>query len=1807
MKINHIALNNMKNKWFRIAGAMLLALCATACFLQKGTGSPDAAFATYVKAYTGGCVSEQAPIRVELASPAPMEAQTEDLFSFSPAIKGSTRWLSPTSVEFVPEALEPGKTYSGSFNLGKALGVKDPGLKNFKFNFKVAERRVALTADELRIAGETSLKGSISFNQEIDLEALKKAVSVNYAGGKCDIAVTGGPSKFEYEVTGLERGAKDRALTVKVAPKGFAPVSETVSVPAQGQFKVIDARLVEGENPHVLIQFSEPLSADASAAGLIEVGGVARCYGDFQDNIVKGYFEGRRNEEISIRVDRNIKCVTGEALGADFTATFAKEENYPAVKIPVEGNIMPDLKHLVLPLSAVNLSAVDVKIIRIYENNMLAFLQDNDLDEDSSLRRSGRLVYSKEVRLDTDPEMDLHEWNNFSIDLGGLIKEEPGAVYRIRVSFRPEHSLYGKDVNSALRSITDGKPTPEEEEEWDQQSTYYWESFIDWDNYEWDETDDPTKPSYYMDSDRFPVINILASDLGITAQYADGNTVWVAVNDIISAAPRSGVKLEVFDWQLQRIGTGTTGRDGLAEIEVARKPFVVVARSGKSVGYLKLGYGYEKSFSRFDTGGTTVKKGLKGFVYGERGVWRPGDTMHVTLLVGDRNQVLPEGHPATMELYTPEGRFYTRMVQTGSDGFYVYDIPTEASDPTGYWNAYFKVGGASFYKSLHVETVKPNRLKINLDLGREILKGGTTPTAKIASNWLTGPAAASLKAHAEMTLTPGATRFPGFDGFIFSNPAANFSRSEHQLFETRLDENGKASVDLNLPAATNAPGMLNAFIVTSVEESGGDESFTTMSIPFSPFEAYVGVKFPEADYLETDTDNTISVTTVNAEGKRLPGRELIYKVFKLSWRWWWESRSGELDSYVSSRNATPVLSGKLTSGEKDATFNLRIDYPEWGRYLVMVYDAKGGHASGKIVTIDWPAYRGRADRQDPNALTMLTFSTDKKSYTAGEKATVYIPAANKGRALVSLENGSKVISRTWVQTAAEGDTKFTFKVTDEMAPNFYVHVTLLQPYGASENDLPLRMYGVQRIKVDNPQSKLEPVIQMSDTIAPEEEFTVKVSEKSGRTMTYTLAIVDEGLLDITAFKTPSPWDEMYRDEALGVRTYDLYDQIIGAFSGRFSPMLSVGGDEEGVQNAKSDNRFNPVVKFLGPFTAGRGGQTHKIKLPMYVGSVRVMVVAGHDGAYGSAEKAVTVKAPVMVLSTLPRRVATGETVTLPVNVFVLEDGIREATASVSVEGPVKIVGASSEKLAFEKKNEDKIARFTLETTGEGIAKISVNATGAGHKAYETINLEVKNPNPDMVRVEAKPVNKGQSVEFDAGEGSTIELATFPAVDVLGVYSYMKGYAYDCTEQLSARGLTLLSLLPMLPDAEAAEARELIPGIIQKIYGRQNSDGGFLYWPTSKRSDSWVSSMAGSFLSQASAAGFPVQKSVLNSWNKFQNNMSQAFRLAGNAAFSEMDEAYRLYSLAVAGHPLSGAMNRLKEAQTLDNRARWMLADAYAVAGKVQTAKDIINTAGKEFEDYDPANLTYGSSSRDKAVALEVLALTGDLAGALPVANELAGIFSQGWYSTQEAAFTAVAMQRLHGKIDSKAIVAEVGGTKVTTAKSLYSVPASGKVAVKNTGEGLLYATMVNISKAPAGTPVPAASNGIKITASYATTQGQALSVKELRQGTEFICTVTVENPGSRGLANLALREMLPSGWEIQNERLRGGDTYGHQDIRDDGCNWFFDLAPGAVKTFKLRLRAAYEGTYTLPSISCEAMYEPRIAARTASGQVSVIR
>ena len=1832
-----------------ILSVMALTLTYSSCSRFGKSKGQSAEFSTFIKAYTGGIISDKSTIRVELASDiqdaTPGADLKDGILTFTPAVKGTARWVSSNMIEFIPNsgALKPGQSYTGKLRLDKIQKVGDRKFNKFTFKFLVAIKEAVLSMSEITITAaspdKASVEGTISLTEELPLEKVQGMLEYAYPDHSAEASVTAGtdPRNFHFEIIGLPRDSKDRQLKISLKPgdTGFVTDSRLeIVIPAMNDFKVLSAEMIQTDDPYIDIYFTEALADVDDNSGLFSLKGVGRSYVQAENAHVKVYYENPQDGPVTLSISDAVKSHDGTRLGSEYSKKFSATQHKPAVEIPVTGSILPDSKELILPFKAVNLNAVDIRIIQIYEANVLTFLQENSLSGDNSLRRCGRLVYKRSIRLDSDPSKNLHKWQDYSIDLSGLFKQEPGAIYRVRLSFKQEYSVYGKSdsfksgtPSGKMVSLSSEGVTEEDDEEWDKPYPYIFDSFYDWEKFNWEDRDNPLKPTYYMSDERFPAINLLTSNLGIIAKYSGGDRIWVSVSDIISTDPVFNAELYVYSYQLKEIGYAKTGTDGMAEIPLSGKPFVVVAKRGGATSYLKVTEGDQKSLSRFDVGGKTLEKGLKAFVYGERGVWRPGDTLHLTMILEDKEERIPDKHPTIMELYTPEGQFYTKQINSnGKNGFYAFTVPTKADDPTGTWHSYFKIGGATFHKALKIESIKPNRLKIETKFNGDIIDGGRTTPVSIASSWLTGPPASGLTAKVNMTLRKGAGTFKGFEGYTFTSPLSEFNSSEHNLIETRLDQNGQARINVETPAAAGAPGMLRADILTTVEEQGGDVSFNTVSMAYSPYSSYVGVKLPKAGdniYLETDNDYKIGVAVVDKNGARVSGHEIKYSIYKMKWSWWWESNDESLDSYVNSPSAEVVSSGTIKSGDKDCSIAFRVDYPDWGRYLVLATDTRSGHTSGGILYVDWPTYRGRSSKSDPDALTMLSFSTDKESCEVGETVTVYIPAASKGQALVSLENSRKVLSRAWVKTSGEGDATYSFKVTQEMAPNFYIHITLVQPHEKSGNDLPIRLYGVRPIMVSDKASHLEPVIVMPETLRPEEEFSIKVKEKSGKPMTYTLAIVDEGLLDLTAFRTPDPWNAMYSRESLGVNTWDLYDDVIGAYSGRFSPMFSIGGDENLIVGAKKDNRFNPVVKYIGPFTLQGGSATHKVKLPMYVGSVRVMLVAAKDGAYGNAEKTVPVKSPLMVLPSLPRMMGTGEKVTMPVNVFALEDGVKNAEVSVRVEGPLKINGSAKAAVAFAKPG-DKLVCFDLEATGNGTATVFVTANGDGHKASEKISIQVRTPNPPVVTLTRAMIGKGSAKHFgftpfttDDDQWATLELTGFPSINCGGLFNFFKGYDYSCTEQIVSKGISLLSIKGMLPEEKRQEIDKTIPELLRQLYQRQLGNGGFAYWPGDADANGWVSSMAGQFMILASQNGFSVSKGVLASWSRFQKRNVQDYRNSDNSPQGDLNQAYRLYTMALNDEAESGAMNRLKESENLSDQAGWMLASAYALTGKKTVAGEIISNLKTNFSKGHDSNATFGSPTRDKAIALEALVLTDAIPEAMDIAQEIAESLSGDWFTTQEVSFAANAMKRLAGAVGSATLSAEVKqGENTATVKTVKSVSnervdtQTGSIEVTNTSDASIYATLVTCVVPKSDEKVEARSNGLNLKVTYSTASGKSLNPLEIKQGTDFTVSVTVSNTsGTKDYTNLALTEMIPSGWEIVNDRLFYGEasraTFSYRDIRDDRVCWFFDLAKGSAKTFRIKMHASYQGEYILPAVKCEAMYDPRVSANTASVHTKV--
>ncbi len=1853
MKINTLNIQ----KAFVLMGLMLFVFSCN--FEQKPVRIEyNEAYDPYLSAFTNGEISKKGTILIRFAqsvSANPNAPVPKNLLSFSPALKGEAVWRNDRTMEFLPsQELASGKIYTATVQLEKLFEDIPSELADFKFQFKAKDQFVNVSPMAAQTINSQDqkwmrLQGLLETYDLEDAEKLEKVLEVYHGKKKLPVTWTHkNGHEHIFTIDSVERTLNPYALKVTWNGKWIDAISKgdfLFNVPGINEFKYHHYYRHNQPEQHLTLEFTDPLDPYQNLDGLIKLGGKPVKY-SIENNLVKIYPEHKLLGDYRLEVEASVKNILGKLLEAPATETITFSDAEPAVEFVGKGNIIPKSSKMPVVFKTINLNAVDVRVIKIKEDNIIQFFQINQIDGRDQLKRVGQEVLRKRIALDNTQGLNLAEWTHHSLDLSDLIEPEPGAIYEIALGFRPSYSLYQCEAPEA-ETDEQGNPLPAVEKkdpemlelpsDWDQPT--WGSSYWDWyeSGYNWNERDNPCS-RYYYHGRRVAIRNILASDLGIIAKQADNANLFV-VNNLQTTEPMSGVTLEFYDFHQDLITTAKTNKDGMVEVDLKKKPFMLIAKSGNQRGYLRLDDGSALSMSRFDVQGTTYVKGLKGFIYGERGVWRPGDEMFLNFILEDKDKTLPKGHPVSFELRNPRGAVVVRQTQTqGLNGVYNFSCKTNSNASTGNYQAVVRVGGATFNKTIKIESIKPNRLKMDMDFGQDFIDATqASVSGKLHSEWLFGAKAANLKAKIEMDLREMPTQFKQFPGFNFQDPATQIYGERKTIFDGKLDANGDTDFKVKLPKKLYAPGFLKAVFRTQVFEPGGDFSIDQMEVPLHPYQNYVGIRVPSGDQkrnmLLTDKKHPIQVATVDQQGNPVSKGNIEVKVYKLNWRWWFDKNRNEVSSYRGRVNAREISKANIKTDAKGlGTYELEVKHPEWGRYLVRACDGDG-HCSGQIVYIDWPGWAGKSREGDPLGATALNFNADKERYNVGEEVTLNIPTGFTGRALVTIESGSNILSANWIQ-AKKGTTNYKFKATADMAPNVYAHVTLIQPHAQTKNDLPIRMYGVIPIQIEDPATHLEPTIAMKEELRPMEEFTVTVGERRGGPMTYTIAIVDDGLLDLTRFKTPSPWSTFYQREALGVKSWDMYNSVLGAFGGSIKSLLSIGGDDAILNNKdKKDDRFKPVVLYAGPFELKAGEQkTHSFEMPNYVGSVRAMVVATEDAAYGSSDKTVKVRQPLMVLGSLPRVLGPGETIKLPVTVFAMKEGIKNVNVKLNTNDMVEVLGGNTRSLSFSDLGEE-MAYFELKVKDRaGLASIQLEVNGSGHSASYNSSVEVRLPNPNISEAYAGTVEAGKKWEqaytpigVVGTNAAVLEVSAVPPLNLGKRLRYLIRYPYGCIEQTTSSVFPqlYLSSLMDLPEQKRKEIDKNIKAGIDRLQSFQLSNGGMGYWQGASKASDWGTNYAGHFLLEAEKTGYKVPRDLKKKWINYQKEQARRWASTNNAS-DDMIQAYRLYLLALAGKAELGAMNRMRLAKLHKNAvaAHWHLAAAYYLAGQKAVAKEITNKAAFEVMQYTQAAgaETFGTQLRDQALILQTLSIMNERNRAEQLVKTISGqLASNKWLNTQETAQALVAMAKFTGQSGvAQELVFEYrvsGGKweKIKSDKPIWQMDlaaeGSSKIEVRNNMKQLLFARVVASGTPPAGDEV-AASNGMQLAVKYMTLDGKALDVSRLKQGEDFLAEVTITNTGGYTYNEVALAQVFPSGWELINHRLMGiklkGDAPEYQDIRDDRVYTFFDLSSGKSQTYQVRLNATYLGRYYLPAVSVEAMYDKSLNARQTGQWVEVI-
>ena len=1823
-----------KQRVKKIGSIGLLAAMMLLCFMpscgKKGTDGQNASFIERIQplneallplldSYTSGVVAAGEPVVVRFKNPETMKVKFGETipakaFQFTPALKGKAYWVDENTVGFKYDNIDKEQNYVCKFKVSDFVDCGSDQVLEFGFgvrrqNFSlVAQQPICLSNDmmnyNLRIAFAVPVDQEDAVKLFDDSFQKSHPVEITYVGNNV----------YDFEVQNFERKNEDYDVHVVLDGKAVeakAKMERDLTIYGKNVFMPVSFD-VDQSADHATLFFSQPLKESQNLAGFITTQKNLGYKADIKGNKIDFYFDKSnlyhyQLDELSIGVNSGLRSDNGMVLQEDYSYALDLTEVQPKVRWTDEGVIIPNVDETTVYFDAICLNGVTLRIVRIFDDNILSFLQDNELTETYGVRKVGRL--EKKVRLAIDNPYP-NQWKTFPIVLSDYIKVEPGAMYQLSLNFGPADYTFASDeMKTALVDNNDEK-----------EASYWDGEAYDYKEYRYDgEWGDPNGYYYYNYVEKKK--NIVVSDLAVTAKMGRNDLVDVFVFNISDAKPASGAQVTAYNFQRQELGRGSVDGKGHVQLQCANRPAFVVASDRKgSKSVVKLSDGNALSYSRFNVSGEPVEKGVTAFAYSNRGVWRPGDELQLNLMLNDMESSVPDDYPVVLEVIDANGRLYSKQVNTKPvNDIYCFGVKTNVSDETGLWTARFKVGNSTITKNLRVETVKPNRLEIKMDLP-EVVSLSRNERIDLTSKWLNGMKASNLKTEVDLTLRGGETAFKNFANYSFVNESQRFDPQEIALFSGQLNAEGNASVGFGPLESVRAAQMMDATYVVKVFEQGGDFSIASFTSKISPYERYVGVDLPKTlskygSYYDTGKDWKFTIAMVNENGTACNSSVgLEYALYKLDHYWWWSSEDYySLQRYVSGTYKAAYQNGYLTcNGTTSVTFNIPDN--KWGSYLFVVSDKQGGHTFAKVISFDWGYGHSSSASGAPAQLSM---NTSAESYEVGEKIVVTFPANDKAKALVTVEASDRVLQTMLVENLGE-EGKVEITATEEMIPNVYVYVALIQAHDA-KNDLPIRLYGVVPVKVENKKLQLQPNITIPETANTKKQIDVKVAEANKQAMTYTLAIVDEGILGLTNFKTPNPYGYFNSKQALSVRTWDNYASIVDAFSGELGSIYAIGGDGIINQEVTLDKRFKAYAVTMGPFEL-KAGETnvHSIEVPQCSGALRFMVVAkGNGKAFGSAEKKMTVVDPINLYASAPRVVAPGDELNLKVQVQA--PTMKNKTLTVKFDNKnLTPVDALPTTVKIDGNGEGLVVVKTTIPKTLGNAELNVSVTGEGYTAESSTQMPIRMPYAERRNTITKEVEAGQTVnvpfDLEGMEGTqqgNITVSSLMPVDLFSRIDYLMDYPHGCLEQTTSKAFPQLYLnyFIQLEDKDKEELKFNVESAITNLKSYQKSDNSMTNWVGGRYTDPWTEIYALHFLVEANKQGYNVPQYFLDALLNYQADRAKQWKNNPDYKQGETIQAYRLFVLALAGKAEMGAMNRFKELEMNYDLTKVLAAGAFAQTGKTSIAQSLLPkvTDDQAMSDY---YTSFGSKTRDLAFLtyVQMLCDVDKQTVQNNVNNVCRMLSSDRWMDTQTTSFALFVLGKYAEKMNvantNLSATVKVNGEERTLNTNMASVgygytPKLGNntIEIKNNTDQKMVANIFTKTSV-AEYDMNESGNLIKMTVNYTDKNGAPVNLSALTAGTDLRIQITVQNPSQWKVTELALSYYLPSGWELVNDRLMGEMTGNegakHLDLRDDRAYFYFDLMPGDKTTFNLKANATYEGNYMIPAVRCEDMYNNEI-------------
>lgn len=1307
--------------------------------------------------------------------------------------------------------------------------------------------------------------------------------------------------------------------------------------------------------------------------------------------------------------------------------------------------------------------------------------------------------------------------------------------------------------------------------------------------------------------------NLIFSNIALSAQNLNKQLV-VHARDFSKNEALENVKIELVSKQNQILQSQNTDSNGDAKFQIQEDDEILYILASKENQISVLRFSNPLSTDGYDVEGDQNHEMIKAFIYTDRGVYRAGDSVHLSVVA--RENTNPLKHPINFTLINPKNQkiIENRILKSQNDIYYT-QINLDKNAINGLYRANFNIAGVEFSKDILVQSVVPNRIKVELNADENRSLDDGSLNYELSSKYLFGALASNLKYQSVVYFSPKNYHNSKYKDYIFTNPSSLIISASADD-KGNLDEKGRVQSSVEIPEnILNSQGYnFNARIVSEVFEKGGRSVKAVKDVNLNRYDYFVGMKALANSYVSEGETIDFYAIVSDLKEKLVSGKTLEYRIYQNDYYWWWDYDSYDefLRSIKQDTNTKLIEKGELTSSSEPMKFSFNTSN-YYGQMFIELIDKESEVSTGQSFYVSsWgePSYA--------DVVSSLKIKSDKNKYKIGQSAKIEFESVAGAKALITLSSNSKIIDRFVMDTQDES-TSIELAMKKEYAPNIYVSVSLFQDYNKIDNDRALRLFGVIPLYVEDENTKLDLELKTPDKILPNSDFEIEIQSKDKRAFNYTVAIVDEGLLDLTDFKTPDIWKGFYAKTGFTLKTYDTYSQIIPKFTGGDSVL---GGLRVDKNRDDSAQRFKPVALFNTPARSDETGFAKlKFKMPSYMGSVRVMVVANENDAYGSVSKDIQVSAPLVMLETLPRTLKIGDNFTLLTQIFKTENRIKNATLSVRSKNSLIKISPDTQTIDFKSAtNLEVMMDVNVSDNRIGKELLEFELKSEDYTYKNEIEIDIKPINAYTYENNTSLIKAGESKEFIIKDyilgttNATLKLSPTPILDMDKRIKYLLNYPYGCIEQTTSAVLPQLFLDKFSTEFDKQKVINNINAAIERYSNFQTADGGFAYWQGGDESNAWGSNYAGMFLILAKQNGYFVPDSMYERWLKYEQNFVQ------KSVYRDymMDiKANSLYLLAMAKKPNISEMNLLYDnLNTLSTEAKWQLAAAYKLAGVEDTAKQIASKISIE-PDSKYSFYTYGSLVRDEAIianAYKQIYGTNNEELLQKISDTL---LSKDYLSTQSTGYALYALamganleNMNENFMDATLKIDDQAYTINQNQMQIFSF--NDEKAIVSANKDIFVSFGVEGVKASENSVF---SNKISLDRAFYDEKGNKISPSDIGSGQTFYMRISVSlNEGANYVSNIALTQILPSGWEVSNTLLDDNtpsfiknSNYDFIDVRDDKIMWFFGLNKNRTHHFYIKLNAITPGSYTLSGAYAEAMYDDTYRALSESEKVVVKR